>query len=328
MFRMMIQKKGFPNDRRTCPGSTIIAGLAAILICLLFVDNGVVWGQAESPVAGKTPMKGFRASGAPETYAPDTLWEKINGQAEMYLSAGFVSLQSQWYEAVDDEYTVIEVNQYHMGGLMNAFSIFSLQRRESAQTIDVTPFAYQTDSSIHMVHGPYYVEILASPPSGSLLPKMRQLAEQFIRDTPVKEENLHLLAAFPPENQVKGSAAMIAGDAFGYDRLDNVFTVAYETDSNRSIAYVSKRKTARDARAMVNGLHNFFVQYGGRSIETHIDVEGTKMVEIMGAFEIMFSYGEYFAGVHEAPDRKQAEKVAEMLANSLKEKSGKTDLVN
>ncbi len=93
------------------------------------------------------------------------LYQKINGQAELYLSAGFVSLESQWYEAVDDADSIIEVNLYHMGGLMNAFSVFSLQRRDTAQTIDVTPFAYQTDNTIYMVHGPYYVEILSTMPA-------------------------------------------------------------------------------------------------------------------------------------------------------------------
>ena len=44
------------------------------------------------------------------------------------------------------------------------------------------------------------------------------------------------------------------------------------------------------------------------------------MIEIMGTFDLMFSMGGYFAGVHEAPSQKQAEKIAEMLAASLNKK--------
>ena len=117
---------------------------------------------------------------------------------------------------------------------------------------------------------------------------------------------------------------MIARDAFGFDLLDNVFTFAYDADAGRSTAYVSKRKSAEEARTLVSKLHKFFTQYGGRSIETDIGVEGARMIEIMGTFEVMFSFGEYFAGVHEAPDRNQAKKVAILLAGSLKKKTGET----
>ena len=183
---------------------------------------------------------------------------------------------------------------------------------------------YQTDNTIYMVHGPYYVEILSTMPSGTHIFTLKQLAERFIRDTPVDKRDLHLLSVFPSENQVEGSASMIARDAFGFDLLDNVFTVAYDADAGRSTAYVSKRKSAEEARTLVSKLHNFFAQYDGRSIETGIGVEGARMIEIMGTFEVMFSFGEYFAGVHEAPDRNQAKKVALLLAESLKKKTGET----
>jgi len=323
MFRLMTKKRVYTNGCRTCPGAPIATGLVAILICVLLSGNAVVWGQAEISTARIKPPDGFRVSGAPEIYGPDTLYQKINGQAEFYLSAGFISLESQWYEAVDDADTIIEINLYHMGDLINAFSVFSLQRRDTAQTIDVAPFAYQTDNTIYMVHGSYYVEILSTMPSGTHNSMLKQLAERFIRDTPVEKKNLHLLSVFPPENLVKGSASIIARDAFGFDLLDNVFTVAYDADAGRSTAYVSKRKTAEEARVLASKLHSFFAQYGGRSIETGIGVEGAQMIEIMGTFEVMFSFGEYFAGVHEAPDRKQAEKVAVLLAGSLKKIIGK-----
>ena len=324
MFGVMIKRKGCTNGRRTYTRASRTVNLVVILIGLLWAGSSIVWGQADHSITRIMPPDGFRASGAPETFGPDTLYQKINGQAELYLSAGFVSLESQWYEGVDDASTIIEVNLYNMGSLVNAFSVFSQQRRDAAQTIDVTPFAYQTDSTLYMVHGPFYVEILSTLPPGTHNSLLIQLAEQFVRDMPVGKEDLPLLEIFPLENQVKGSASMIARDAFGFELLDNVFTVAYDTEASRSTAYVSRRKTAEEARVLVSELHKFFAQYGGRTFETGIDVEGARMMEIMGTFEVMFSFGEYIAGVHEAPDRKQAEKIAVLLAGSLKKKTGET----
>jgi hypothetical protein len=277
-------------------------------------------GQAKEPSPGMTSPPGLRASGSPETFNPDTLWEKINGQAEFYLSAGFVSLTSQLYEWVEDVGSMIEVNAYHMGGMLNAFSVFSLQRRDDAQTIDVARFAYQSENTVYLVHGPFYVEILWILPLDGDISVLKLLAEQFVRETPTKGEDLPQLALFPLKNLIKGSASLITNDAFGFEPLDDVFTAEYGIDNNRATAYISKRKTAQEARNLVKGLHTYFKSFGGRSIQANIAIQDVRLIEIMGTFDLMFSMGEYLAGVHEAPNQKQAEIIAEMLAVSLQEK--------
>ena len=68
------------------------------------------------------------------------------------------------------------------------------------------------------------------------------------------------------------------------------------------MAYFSKRKTDQDARELVVGLHTYFKNYGGRDVKPGIALQDTRMIEIMGSFDLMFSVGPYFAGVHEASD--------------------------
>jgi len=208
-----------------------------------------------------------------------------------------------------------------MGNLLNAFSVFSLQRRDNSQTIDVTQFAYRAENSIYLVHGPYYVEMLSIASLGAHVSMMKILAEQFVRDTPIEEENIHELTFFPAENQIKGSALMISNNAFGYNLLDNVFTTAYTVNDGTVTAYISKRKTSTAAKELTSGLHAYFKSFGGKPIEPNTAIEGARMIEIMGTFDLMFSIGEYFAGVHEAPTRRQAETIAKMLAESLQKKS-------
>ena len=76
------------------------------------------------------PISGLKAFDQPESYGPDTLWEKINGQAEFYLPAGFKSLESQLYVVADNAEMYIEVNIFDMGSPLNAFSVFSQQQRD------------------------------------------------------------------------------------------------------------------------------------------------------------------------------------------------------
>jgi len=304
-------------------GVWMVFGLVVIVISMLSVFAAVAE-QSAIPSHAMAPPPSLKASGPAETFRPETLWEKINGQAEFYLSAGFVSLTSQLYEGIEDVDSMIEVNIYHMGRMLNAFSVFSQQRRDNAQAIDVTRFAYQTENTVYLVHGPFYLEILWILPLDGGMSMLKLLAEQFVRETPLKGEDLPELALFPEGNLVKGSASMISNDAFGFEPLDNVFTAEYMVDEDRATAYISKRKTPQEARTLVTGLHTYFKNYSGRTIQPNIAIQDARMIEIMGTFDLMFSMGGYFAGVHEAPTQKQAEEIAEMLAVSLHEKRAKT----
>jgi uncharacterized protein DUF6599 len=319
IFYVMIKKSEPADDCKLSHGAWMISGLAVILSILLIFAVAVA-GQSEDPSSAPGPPPGLKASGPAETFTPDTLWEKINGQAEFYLSAGFVSLTSQLYEAVDDIDSMLEVNTYHMGVMLNAFSVFSLQRRDDAQAIDVTSFAYRTENAMYLVHGPYYLEILWIQPLDGDISLLKALAQQFVRDTPIKGEDLPDLAIFPSQHLVKGSASIILRHAFGFDPLDNVFTADYRVGQELATAYISKRNTLQEARNLVSGLHTYVKNFGGKNVKPNIPVKDARMIEIMGSFDLMFSMGEYFAGVHQASNRKLAEETAEMLAASLQDK--------
>ncbi len=213
---------------------------------------------------------------------------------------------------------MVEVHIYDMGRPMNAFSVFSVQRRDDFQPLDLTRFAYRTEDSIYLAHGPYYVEIVSTDPFDGRTSMLKSLAERFIRDTPVKSEMIEQLALFPTENLTRGGVSMISRDAFGFEGLDNVFTAAYTLKGGEATAWLSKRKTSEEARELSRRLHAYFKDYGGENIEPDVPIEGARMIEIMDSFELMFSIGEYAAGVHEAPTREVAEKIAGRLAASLR----------
>jgi len=83
------------------------------------------------------------AFSAPETFTADNLYDKVDGKADLYLTAGFVGLQCQRLALKATNDVWMEWFVYDMGTLPQAFSVFSLQRRAEAQTLDLTPFAYQ-----------------------------------------------------------------------------------------------------------------------------------------------------------------------------------------
>ncbi len=97
-----------------------------------------------------------------ERFDSANLYEKINGQAELYLSAGFVGLTSQRLVATDQPELWLEVFVYDMGTGLNAFAVYSSQRREDARPVAGLPLAYRTDNALFAAHGALYIEIIAA----------------------------------------------------------------------------------------------------------------------------------------------------------------------
>ena len=296
-----------------------------LLGALLLIVNGFCQDPAKPVCAGADPQAsvaaippGLNAMDPPEVYGPQTLYEKIDGQAELYLSAGFTGLTWQWFSETEDPDSWVEVSIYHMGDRINAFSVYSVQRRENARKMDLVQFAYQTENALYLVHGPYYLEVMATKPSERVRSKMLRLAKNFVRDTAVPSQPIEGLDFFPPEHLDKDSITLIGKNAFGYDGLDRVFTASYTIDGGRVTAFISKRKTSREARDLVQGFHQFLKAFDGKDVRPQGGVQNVKRVEIMDAFYTVFSHDVYVAGVHEASTRKQAEQLSRFILKSLK----------
>ncbi|HYR03636.1 MAG TPA: DUF6599 family protein, partial [Syntrophobacteria bacterium] len=70
---------------------------------------------APRPDLGALAPEGLVALSQPETFGPETLSEKIDGKAELYLSAGFVQLLTQRFSRKGNPQAWLEVFLYDMG---------------------------------------------------------------------------------------------------------------------------------------------------------------------------------------------------------------------
>ena len=57
-----------------------------------------------------------------ESYWPSSLFEAINGQADLYLKAGFVRLKTQRLKLIADSSKWFEINIYQMNRHLSAFA--------------------------------------------------------------------------------------------------------------------------------------------------------------------------------------------------------------
>jgi len=312
-----------------------LAGIAAGVYFKQFSFNPAVLAAATvAPEAAKTaaaPASGeatpalppeLTVMSAPENFGPDDVYNKIDGKADLYLTAGFVHMTCQRFalKATNDDW--MEWFVYDMGALPQAFSVFSLQRRAGGQAIGLTPFAYQTDNAIYFVSGRYYVEAVTAMPVPAMMKGMMAMAQQFVAAHPPGPSVILELKLFPPENLEADSQGLQMADAFGFDGFTNVFTAKYQLPSGGTnvevLAYLKITKTAADATTLRDAYRSFLLANGGKEIESPDAASIGKPVNFMDNIEIVFAESNMVVGVHAAPDAASAAKAARQLADSLR----------
>jgi len=254
-----------------------------------------------------------------EMFDARNLSDKIDGKAELYLSAGFTRLVSQRFRDERTPDLWMEAFVYDMGNSQNAFSVFSAQRRQDAESLALAQYAYRTPNALFLTHGRYYLEIIASKVSGQMPLPLKMMAETFIRNTPVEAAVINETVLFPKQKLVENSITLISANAFGYDGFDKIYTAEYKVEDSRLTAYLSHRKTPREAKKMALAYTQFLLAYGGQNIETQLPIKGARLIEILDTFEIVFFHGSYLAGIREAATIDEAKMLAIELYHRIKE---------
>jgi Family of unknown function (DUF6599) len=312
-----------------------LAGIAAgVFLKQFFFNPAVRVATTAAPVAartvssassGETPTiqpPDLSAFSAPETFTADNLYDKIDGKADLYLTAGFVQLRCQRFALKAAKGDWMEWFVYDMGALPGAFAVFSLQRRADAQAFDLTPFAYQTQNSLYFVCGRYYIEAVTAMPTEPMMAAMRAMARQFVAAHPPGAMQIPELKLFPPDSLETGSQGLQVADAFGFDQFTNVFTAQYRLPNGATnaevLAYLEITKTAAAATVLRNAYRSFLLANGGKEMDAGDTGALGKPINFMDSIEIVFADGNVVAGVHAAPDLASAAKVAQQLVDSLR----------
>jgi hypothetical protein len=121
-----------------------------------------------------------------ETFTPETLYEKIDGQADLYLESGFLQLKSQRYVHTGNQDMWFEVFKYDMGTTENAFSVYSQQYRDDGHPLEWAKYAYSVANALFFVHGQDYMEMRAAGTSDELIASMHEVAKKYVETSAVE----------------------------------------------------------------------------------------------------------------------------------------------
>lgn len=252
-----------------------------------------------------------------ETFGPGTLSDKINGKAELYLSAGFLNLQSRRFALEGAPEAWVEIFVYDMGSPRNAFAVFSSQRRTDGTDLEGVSLAYATPNALFLVQDRYYVEMVASAPHEALARVMETWTRDLLQKSSTDSGGLTEEKAFPPENLQAGSLTLLSSDVFGFEGLNNVFIAQYAVEGRFLSAFLSLRKTPEEAQRLAVDYHDFLLRSGGSDAAFPCEVPDCRVVQVFDTVEVFFSHGAFLAGVHEAEDAALGIEMAQRLYRRL-----------
>jgi len=273
----------------------------------------------EVPVIIELLPDGYTPLTPLEIYDADTLYEKINGKADLYLNSNFGQLYCRRFSRTGQPELWLEIFIYRMADSQDAFAVYSQQRRTQGIALSFTRFAYQTKDAVFLAAGNYYLEIKGSTLSELLLEGMIALADNFARDIPVDSQLQSNLALFPSKNLVADSFCFYRGNTFGFEGLTDTFTAQYELDGEVITVFFSRCLNPEKAKQKAQQYYDFLIANDGSDITDSqpSSIPGARAVDFYGTIEIVYSHTVYMAGVHAAPDLTPAHNIALALYQNI-----------
>ncbi|MGD9158868.1 MAG: hypothetical protein PVG39_10710 [Desulfobacteraceae bacterium] len=170
-------------------------------------------------------ISGFPKSGEVSTYKPETLFEFMNGAAELYLLYDFAEMNVQVYE--DKQGNTINIEIYDHQNINNSFGIYSQERPYECEFLSVGTQANYIEGYLNFYQGRYYVK-LSGYSLGAKDKEILTTAGKTI-STRLNEKTYppQALELFPDAQKMKNKEEYITKDYLGYSFFKNVFTADY-----------------------------------------------------------------------------------------------------
>ncbi len=224
---MKIEKVGFPVFFLW--GVAIIACGGAKkgsqgLQCASFLPDSLIQG-------------GIERSSEIRTYSGESLFEYIDGGAELYHQYGFVEVATANYRGGEIE---VIVDIYGFDTADHAYGLYASLRPPDADLVSFGVEGFATTSSTDFVKGNYVVHLIGFDESGETQKALESLASEIDGTLPGEDYLPESFSLFPLDDAVAASDMIYAESFVGHEFLTDVYVRKYLVDGDSLTLFLTE----------------------------------------------------------------------------------------
>ena len=284
------------------------------LLCLMQIMHdplGVCISEGKSFVFPE--ITGWKQSGEIQTFMPKTLYEYIDGAADLYLAYDFQELNVAEY--LNDKRASVTMEIYHHQSPTHAFGIYSQERLPDANYLNIGAQGYIDKNILIFLSGDYYVKINSYNTGADDQEVLQTFAKRVEENLGEKGSLPSILSSFPPEGKIKNSEKFIAINFLGYSFLKTAFTADYDLSGQKFKLFLLD---CREKDGCRNIIQKYLQQIGSPAKEV-VDERYTLSDPHHGVVDLSWK-GKYIWGVLDLRDPDLRSKYLKLFEERLLKK--------
>ncbi|MGD9140042.1 MAG: hypothetical protein PVJ42_00740, partial [bacterium] len=246
--------------KSVCSSVSVFASVALVCLAVMGCSEKADRSGLAAHLPDPDAVPGVAGMGEIAEYEGETLYDFLNGGAEIYFEYGISSIASAEYRTASDR--GIEVSIYDMGSDAAAFGIYSNVRYAGADFVDVGNEGMLTMSSLDFWKGRYYCRLLTFDMEAETQAVMIDLGNALAANIKEAGSVPAIVGLLPEEGLVARSEKVFRGpiglNNIRYMSSENVFNLSgntqgvaagYEIDEMAYAVFVIEYVTEEEASA-------------------------------------------------------------------------------
>jgi hypothetical protein len=220
------------------------------MICLILGIIIFLWVPGAEAKDFKFPeVAGWKQSGEVQTFIPKTLYEYINGDADLYLMYDLQELKVTEY--LNEKKASVIVDVYRHKTLTHAFGIYSQERLSNANFLDIGAQGYIEQNILIFLAGNYYVKINSFNTGTEDQEILLAFSKKVSESLGERGKLPSILSSFPVEGKKKNSEKFINKNFLGYAFLHSAFTADYDVSGTKFKLFVIEGAGKDECKEMI-----------------------------------------------------------------------------
>jgi hypothetical protein len=294
--------------------------ITSAIICLLCASPAVFAADTSLEKVLTIPecAEGWSMEDKVTVYNRDTLFDRIDGEAEIYFPYGFEVLISARYVNKQNPQYAIEADIYKMGSLLDAFGMYANYRRADDGEIKIGAEGTINSSQLLFYQDRYFVRMQATGTLSIEQNIFHTCAQKISRNLPAGVGRPKELEAFVIPAVVRKSERYIAQSLLGYSFFPRGL-MADAMMGSELVQVIIVPGDSQDAARKNFRRYQEYLQKSGSRVQLTTVLEGHSLEAVDPLYGNVFvvQYGRYLIGTVRFKEIAAAKQLVEQLRKRL-----------